>query len=210
MWTSPDPVNLLLVDDHPMVIEGLRSLLQTAPGLQVVGQAGNAYAALELVKAHPVHVVLLDINLPETDGIEFCRKLKLVQPDIKVLGISTFKERSYISKMLEAGATGYVPKSVGRDELLQAIREVAAGRTYLPADILAILVQAPPPGLPPLTRREKEVLGCIAQGFTNPQIAEKLYISQLTVDSHRKNLLAKLGVKNTAALIKLAVENGLV
>jgi DNA-binding NarL/FixJ family response regulator len=210
MWTDPTPINLLLVDDHPMVIEGLRSLLQTAPGLRVAGQAGNAYAALELVKAHPIDVVLLDINLPETDGIEFCRKLKLVQPDIKVLGISTFKERSYISKMLEAGATGYVPKSVGRAELLLAIAEVAAGRTYLPADILAILVQQPPSGLPPLTRREKEVLGCIAQGLTNPQIAEKLYISQLTVDSHRKNLLAKLGVKNTAALIKLAVENGLV
>jgi DNA-binding NarL/FixJ family response regulator len=210
MWTDPTPINLLLVDDHPMVIEGLRSLLQTAPGLRVAGQAGNAYAALELVKAHPIDVVLLDINLPETDGIEFCRKLKLVQPDIKVLGISTFKERSYISKMLEAGATGYVPKSVGRAELLLAIAEVAAGRTYLPADILAILVQQPPSGLPPLTRREKEVLGCIAQGLTNPQIAEKLYISQLTVDSHRKNLLAKLGVKNTATLIKLAVENGLV
>lgn len=203
-------VQLLIVDDHPMVQEGIRALLQPVPHLHIVGVASDAPQALALLRAHAVNVALLDINLPGTDGIELCRQICQDFPQAKVLGMSSFKERSYIARMLGAGALGYVLKSVDQATLLQAIDQVAAGKFYLEAELAQVLAQnGPPASLPVLTRREKEVLACIAQGLTNAQIADKLFVSPLTVDSHRKNLLTKLGVKNTASLIKFAMENGL-
>ncbi len=203
-------IRLLIVDDHPMVLEGIKTLLQPVSDFSVVGMASNANAALALLKAQPVDVALLDINLPEIDGIALCRQIRRDFPTVKVLGLSTFKERSYISKMIEAGALGYVLKSVDRDTLLLAIGQVAEGKFYLDHELAQMLAQGDTaPSLPLLTRREKEVLAHIAEGLTNTEIAERLFVSPLTVDSHRKNLLAKLGARNTAALIKLAVERGL-
>lgn len=206
-----ETIKILIVDDHPMVIEGVKALLQNVPEIQIFGTVNDAFSALNFLKKTLVDVVLLDINLPDISGLDLCEKLKVDFPKMKILAMSTFKERSYITRMIERGASGYLLKSVSQDELVEAIRQAYAGRMYLSREVSQVLVmsQAQKP-VPLLTSREKEVLGCISEGLTNNEIAEKLFISPLTVDSHRKNLLAKFQVKNTASLIKFAVENQLV
>ncbi|MVM32570.1 response regulator [Spirosoma sp. HMF4905] len=206
-----ESISVLIVDDHPMVIEGVKSLLHTASSIQIAGSVNDAFSALDFLKNQPVDVVLLDINLPDLNGIDLCGKLKKEFPKLKILAMSTFKERSYITRMIEQGASGYVLKSVSQQELVDAIHQAQAGRMYLSMEVSQVLVSSPAPkAIPLLTAREKEVLACIAEGLTNHETAEKLFVSPLTVDSHRKNLLAKFQVKNTAALIKFAVENQLV
>ncbi|MCB9281292.1 MAG: response regulator transcription factor [Lewinellaceae bacterium] len=206
------PIKVFIIDDHPMVIEGIRGLLNGEPGIQVTGSATDAFAAMEFLKAQTADVVLLDINLPEVSGLDLCPELKANFPDMKILGLSTFKERSFISRMISQGASGYVLKSVSQEELVEAVRQAYRGKMYLSMEVAQIMVQPEPASapVPMLTSREKEILALIAEGLTNNQIAERLFISPLTVDSHRKNLLAKLEVKNTAAMIRIALEHGLI
>ncbi|HMQ63307.1 MAG TPA: response regulator transcription factor [Flavilitoribacter sp.] len=206
------PIKVFIIDDHPMVIEGIRGLLNGEPGIEVTGSATDAFAAMEFLKAQTADVVLLDINLPEVSGLDLCPELKASFPKMKVLGLSTFKERSFISRMISQGASGYVLKSVSREELVEAIQQAYRGKMYLSMEVAQIMVQPEPASapVPMLTSREKEILALIAEGLTNNQIAERLFISPLTVDSHRKNLLAKLEVKNTAAMIRIALEHGLI
>ncbi|RMG19732.1 MAG: DNA-binding response regulator [Bacteroidetes bacterium] len=201
-------IRVFIVDDHPMVVAGIKDMLQHASSVQVVGEAHDGYRALELLAHTEADVALLDINLPDLDGIALCRKLKSRQPALKIIGISTFRERSYITRMIAEGASGYLLKNASREELLRAIEQVHAGGMYMNMEVASVITRpASPSQLPPrLTSREKEVLQLIAEGFTNLEIAEKLFISPLTVDSHRKNLLAKFEAKNTAVLIKIAVE----
>lgn len=201
----------LIVDDHPIVVEGIKALLKCAENVDIVGSVSDAFAALSFLRSQSADVVFLDINLPDISGIDLCQKLRSEFPKLKILAMSSFKERSYITRMIERGASGYVLKSASADELLEAIGQARAGRLYLSQEVSQVLLSGPPPQpVPLLTSREKEVLACIAEGLTNHEIADKLFVSSLTVDSHRKNLLAKFGTKNTAALIKVAVQNGLV
>lgn len=204
-------IKVFIVDDHPMVIEGIKALLQGEENYPVLGSATDAQSALQAFRQALPDVVLLDINLPDMNGIELCERIKKEFPALKVLGISTFKERSYITRLMEKGASGYVLKNVDKEELTEAIRQVAAGRIYFSMEAAAAITgQSSSPVVPILTSREKEVLALIAEGLTNKEIADHLFISPLTVDSHRKNLLAKFAVKNTAALIKLAIEHGVI
>ncbi|MCB0572592.1 MAG: response regulator transcription factor [Phaeodactylibacter sp.] len=203
-------IRVFIVDDHPMVVEGIRALLQDEAQIEMSGSAPDAFAALEAIRGDMPDVVLLDINLPEVSGLELCRRLRQEFPGLHILGMSTFKERSYISRMINEGALGYVLKSASKEEIVNAITLAAAGRAYINEEALQALAAPPQAPTPMLTSREKEVLACIAEGLTNKEIAARLFISPLTVDSHRKNLLAKFGAGNTAALIRLAVEQGLV
>ncbi len=205
-------IKTFIIDDHPMVIEGIRQMLQNADNVQVVGSAADGYAALEALKANPADVALVDINLPDLDGIELCKKLRERFPKMKILGLSTFKERSYITRMIDAGASGYLLKNANGEELTEAIEAAHRGRMYMSVEAAQTISRpaAAQPDLPLLTTREKEVLALIAEGLTNNEIAEKLFISPLTVDSHRKNLLAKFGVKNTAAMVKYGMEAGFI
>lgn len=210
-------IRVFVIDDHPMIIEGIKMLLHESPDITLVGSATDGFSALAALESLTADVVLLDINLPDMDGIELCRQLKSRYLALKVLGLSTFKERSFITRMLEAGASGYLLKNATREELEEAVITVSKGRMFLDAEVSSIVTQpAAPPTVtttrpaPMLTAREKEVLGLIADGYTNQQIAGQLYISHLTVDSHRKNLLSKFEVSNTAALIKYAVRCELV
>lgn len=182
------PIKVFIIDDHPMVIEGIRGLLNGEPGIQVTGSATDAFAAMEFLKAQTADVVLLDINLPEVSGLDLCPELKANFPDMKILGLSTFKERSFISRMISQGASGYVLKSVSQEELVEAVRQAYRGKMYLSMEVAQIMVQPEPASapVPMLTSREKEILALIAEGLTNNQIAERLFISPLTVDSHRK------------------------
>ena len=206
------PIRVFIVDDHPMVIEGMTSMLQQQPSLEVAGYAMNAASCLGFFINNSADVVLMDINLPDKSGTDLCKDLKDKFPDLKVLGISNFNQGSYVREMMNQGGSGYVLKKVSKEELLTAIHSVYNGKQYLSPDAGQAMRKETErqKELPLITKREKEVLVLIAEGFTNPAIADKLFVSTSTVDSHRKSLLAKLQVKNTAALIRFALENRLI
>jgi len=204
-------IRVFIVDDHPMVQEGMRSLLSNEKGIELCGYAMTAQSCLGFFVNNTADVILMDINLPDMSGIDLCAAVKKNYPGIMVLGLSTFSQGSYINKMIENGASGYVLKNADKEELLEAIREVNKGKIYLSFEAAqAMRKEISVERIPLLTRREKEILSLIAEGFTNPEIAQKLFISPSTVDSHRKHLLAKMSMKNTASLIKFAVENKLI
>lgn len=206
-----EKIKLMIVDDHPMVLEGMKALLTNFDYMTVAATATNAFEAMDKLKHQPVDIVIADINLPEVSGIELTARIKKEYPGIKVLAMSTFKERSYISQMIKNGASGYLVKSASKEEIEAAIQSANEGKLYLSLDINSIdLNSEVTSDVPVVSRREKEVLQLIVDGLTNPQIAEKLFISLHTVDSHRKNLLAKFNVNNTASLIRVAIKNNLV
>lgn len=201
-------VKILIVDDHPLVLEGLKSLLANSEELSVVGTVSNAIDAIAFLKVNEVDIAFLDINLPDINGIELCKKIKEQFPRVKSLALSTFSERAYVSRMIQNGASGYLIKSSSKEEILEAVRQVQAGGYFMNVNFDQNATSSPK-ATPFLTRREKEVLLLIAEGMTNPQIAEKLFVSVTTVNSHRQNLLMKFEVSNTASLIKLAAGSGL-
>jgi len=205
-------INVFIVDDHPVVIEGIHSLLSNEKDITWVGQAMNAASCLGFFVNNTADVVLMDISMPGMDGVELCAVMKEKYPGIFILGLSTFNQGLYIKKMMENGASGYILKNSSREELITAIHAVKDGNIYFSGEVGRALEEyqkSSRTALPELTPREKEILALIAEGYTNPQIAEKIFLSPFTVDSHRKNLLAKLNVRNTATLIKLAVERKL-
>ncbi|QEC42901.1 response regulator [Pseudobacter ginsenosidimutans] len=205
-----DKIKVLVVDDHPMVLEGMRAMLAQISFAQLTGLASNAMDAMEKLKQDIPHIVLTDINMPEVSGIELTEKIRKEFPEVKVVAMSTFKERSYISEMVRNGASGYLLKSASREEIEEALLSVYEGKLFMSLDInLSRAEKQEMKNTPVLSTREKEVLHLISEGLTNPQIAEKLFISLHTVDSHRKNLLTKFNVKNTASLIKTATQKGL-
>jgi DNA-binding NarL/FixJ family response regulator len=206
-------IRVFIVDDHPVVIEGIHSLLMNEKDIAWVGQAMNAASCLGFFVNSTADVILMDISMPGMDGVELCKVMKNKYPGIFILGLSTFNQGLYIKKMMENGASGYILKNSSKEELIKAIHTVHEGGIYFSGEVgqaLAEYQKSSKNELPVLTPREKEILELIAEGYTNPQIAEKIFLSQFTVDSHRKNLLAKLNVKNTASLIRLAVENKLI
>jgi len=205
-----DKIKVLVVDDHPMVLEGMRSMLAQISFANLIGVASNAWEAIEKIKEQLPDIVLTDINMPDVSGIELAEKIKKEFPSVKIVAMSTFKERSYISKMVLNGATGYLVKSASKEEIEEALLSVHEGRLYMSFDLeMSASEQRELKNVPVLSTREKEVLNLIADGLTNAQIAGALFISMHTVDSHRKNLLTKFGVKNTALLIRTATQYGL-
>ena len=204
-----NPIRVFIVDDHPMVIEGMQTMLKSEPAFEISGYAMSASSCKGFFISHTADVVLLDINLPDESGIHLCEYLKKISPPPKILAISNLDGGTFITEMMSRGADGYVLKNVGKDELMKAITTVCQGKLYLSADANEKLKAEKQrrEQLPILTLREKEVLQLIAQGLTNTQIAEKLFVSVSTIDSHRKHLLAKLHVNNTASLLKTASEN---
>jgi len=200
-----------IVDDHTVVIEGIYSLLQKEPDIEMTGYATNATNCIEHFRHYTADVILMDISLPDMNGVDLCKLIKKNYPGIMVLALSTFNQSTYVRKMIESGASGYLLKNAGRREIIEAIQAVKKGKTFFSFEAS----QALKPGsqqanqIPPLTKREKEVLQHVAQGLTNLQIAEKLFISVDTVESHRKNLHSKLNVKNSAMLVRFAMENNL-
>jgi len=199
-------IKVFIVDDHYMVIEGIRSLLQTEEGIEWAGHATNAASCLAFLQQQLPDVILMDINLPDKNGIDLCKEVKEKYPSVFILGLSTFNQQSFIQKMMNNGASGYVLKNATQEELMEAIEEVSKGKIYLSDEVASSLRKEEVPEIPVITRREKEVLLLIADGLTNTEIAKQLFLSTTTVDTHRKNLLAKFDVKNTASLIKRAAQ----
>jgi DNA-binding NarL/FixJ family response regulator len=194
---------VFIVDDHYMVIEGIRSLLQNEKAIEWTGHATHAASCLSFLQNQLPDVILMDISMPDKSGIDLCREVKEKYPSVFIIGLSTFNQQSFIQKMMDNGASGYVLKNATQAELMEAIEIVAKGKTYLSDDVSKLLRKQDDTNIV-LTRREKEVLELIAGGMTNNEIGEKLFISPSTVDTHRKNLLAKFEAKNTASLIHIA------
>lgn len=199
-------IKLFIVDDHYMVIEGIQALLQQESRIEWMGHATNAESCLAFLRRQLPDVLFMDINLPDTNGIDLCRQVKEQYPSVFIIGLSTFNQQSYIQKMMDNGASGYVLKNANKEELMQAVDTVMRGRTYLSREAALLSVRHPSEPVPVLTRREREVLELIADGLTNQEIAGKLYIGITTVDTHRKNLLSKFEARNVAAMIKMATK----
>ena len=203
-------IKVFIVDDHYMVIEGIRSLLQNEKGIDWAGHATNASSCLAFLQQQQPDIILMDINLPDKSGIDLCKEVKERYPSVFIIGLSTFNQQSFIQKMIDNGASGYVLKNATQAELMEAIEIVASGKNFLSNEAALSLRSKDNNDAPVITRREKEVLELIAEGMTNNEVAQKLFISPSTVDTHRKNLLVKFDAKNTASLIRLAAQHQLI
>lgn len=199
-------IKIFITDDHYMVVEGIRSLLQHHESIEWLGHAMTASSCMAFLQNQQPDVMLLDINLPDKSGIDLCKEIKESYPAIHIIGLSSFNQISFIEKMMNNAASGYVLKNATQEELIEAIECVMQGKLFLSNEVASIIKKREDSNVPVITRREKEVLGLIADGLTNSAIAEKLFISTTTVDTHRKSLLAKFEVKNTATLIRLAIQ----
>ena len=213
-------IRVFIVDDHTLIRDGLRALLEADPAFAVVGEAGNGQELLDQLPAVAADVVLLDLNMPVLDGLATTHRLAAEYPHLRILLLSMMTHERTIGEALAAGAHGYVLKNADKYEVVAALQGVAAGKRFLCSEIgLGLLEKMllqesrnptldKAPGVP-LTHREREILQLVASGLTNQQIADQLFTSKRTVESHRQNLLDKTGAPNTAALIKYAMEYGL-
>jgi DNA-binding NarL/FixJ family response regulator len=199
-------IKVFITDDHYMVIEGIRSLLQNEQDVELTGHAMSAASCLAFLQQQLPDVILMDVSLPDKSGIDLCREVKEKYPSVFIIGLSTFNQQSFIQKMMDSGASGYVLKNATQSELMEGITMVMKGKLYFSEEAAQSLRKNSQGDIPVLTRREKEVLGLIAEGLTNNQIAAKLFLSSTTVDTHRKNLLAKFDVKNTASVIRINLQ----
>ncbi|WP_303311276.1 response regulator transcription factor [Hymenobacter sp. BT730] len=212
-------IRIFLVDDHTIVREGLRSVLSSEPTITVVGEANNGQELLEMLPTTPADVVMLDMNMPVLDGLATTIQLREAFPDVRILVLSMISHERSIGQLLDAGAHGYVLKNADKGEIIVGIHTVASGKQFLCSEVgLAMLrkvltletvstdEEKKPGGL---SFREREVLQLIAEGMTTNEIAEKLFTSRRTIETHRQNLIEKTKVKNTAALIRYAMEQGI-
>ncbi|MHC5210635.1 MAG: response regulator [Planctomycetota bacterium] len=210
-------VRILLVDDHTMMREGLRSLLAAQAGLQVVGEAADGREAINLAKSLVPDVVVMDIGMPELNGIEATRRIVADNKRVKVIALSTHSDKRYVLHMLDAGASGYVLKIAAHEEIVRAVRAAAVGKTYLSPEIAGLVIEysrrekdgGEVTAFSTLGAREREVLQLVAEGMTSAETAAKMNISVKTVETHRRNIAQKLGLRGTAELTKYAIREGL-
>ncbi|MEZ5084062.1 MAG: response regulator transcription factor [Bacteroidales bacterium] len=212
-------IKVLLVDDHQIIIDGIKSLLASEPGINVIGEASNGKEAYDFIKLLTPDVVLMDIDMPVLNGIEATKKIKAGYPHIKIIILSMHHESGLIKTMMNAGANGYLLKNSDQSELIQAIRKVNDGQQFFSSDVtLSLLTKnsdklagfSGDSPISELTSREIEILKLIAEGNSNKEIGDSLFISHRTVDTHRTNLMKKLGVNNIAGLIRFAIQQGFV
>jgi len=206
-------IKVVIVDDHQLVIEGLKSLLKSCQEIKVVASFKTGNEALKYLETSSVDVVLLDINMPDINGIDVCNSITKNYKDIAVIGLSTYNDRSIINQMISNGAKGYLLKNVTESELIEAIAKVYRGSYYYGSEIQKVMANTIFQTLgeiPRLTKREKQILKEIVSGKTTNTIAEELFISSLTVETHRRNLMKKMNAPNVASLVKIAIDKMLV
>ncbi len=204
---------VLIVEDHPIVSESLERIIVDSDLNVKCLHAQSAAKGLAYLNGNSLDLILLDISLPDMNGIDFCKITKSRFPEQKILAITTVAQRHVVEKMLDNGADGFILKTSGIDDIIEGIRQLLNGKTlYLGKGVKNLMKGITPENkdLPMITKRESEILKLIAEGLTNHEIAEQLFISTFTVDSHRKNLLLKFNAKNTAALVKVAISKGII
>lgn len=204
------PIKVLLIDNHPLVLDGLKAILETYDHIDVVGTAANALSGLSVAVEKRPTVVLMDINMPQINGIEALELFKEKLPSTRMLMLSMHDSREYISTSVMHGASGYILKDVATDEIVAAIEAVASGGTYFSSGVYDVLMERNRDMAQALTSREQSVLLMIAGGKSNRDTALTLEISERTVETHRKNIKRKLGIATTAGLTRYAIENGLI
>jgi len=215
MSDNQSPIKVLVADDHQLMIDGIKTVLEDVQEISIVEEAHNGLEVLSRVKHKPVDVVLLDINMPQMDGLDCCKILTKTYPEVKVVVLSQFSEKRFVKRMIKYGASGYVLKDTSKDELITAITKVHEGGTYFSDKLSISLLQheisgsAYDPLFPKLTSREIDILKLICEEYSSNEIAEKFNLSFHTVETHRANLMNKAGVKNSVGLARWAVENDL-
>ncbi len=212
-------IRVAIVDDHTMFVDGIESILKNEPNIKVVDRCFDGQSVFKMLEKSDIDVILLDINLPDINGLEVAKRLNKSHPQVKILALSMYNEESIVTEILKNGALGYILKNTGRSELVQAIESVAQGKTYFSKDvtetIMGKLMKKPVAKksntflLPKISRREKEVLALIVKEYTTQEIADQLFISLKTVETHRSSLISKLNVRNTAGLVRAAIEHKL-
>lgn len=210
-----EKIRIIITDDHQLFRNGLKILLSSFPEFEVTGEASNGAELIELLRTTKTDVILMDINMPEMDGIEATRKVGSLNPEICVIALSMYGEEEYYYKMVDAGAKGFLLKDSDISEVKEAIVTVMKGGSFFPQELLYHVIQKikhreQETKSANLSRREKEILAKICEGLSNQEIADTLFISKRTVDKHRANLLGKTNSKNTASLILFAIKNKLI
>lgn len=215
-----ETINILLVDDHTLIREGLKLILKKNKNFKIIGEASNGVEAIKYIEknANKVHVVMLDITMPELDGFEVAKIVRQNYPDIKILALTMHSEESYITKMIDVGVHGYVLKDSNLEDLSTAIQTLLDGKPYYSSDVSAIMINSlmnkdkkkENTEINNLTEREVQIIDLITEGFKSSEIAEKLQLSTRTIEVHRRNLMKKLDVKNTAELVSFVLKSKLI
>lgn len=215
-----ETINILLVDDHTLIREGLKLILKKNKNFKIIGEASNGVEAIKYIdkNADKVHVVMLDITMPELDGFEVAKIVRQNHPEIKILALTMHSEESYITKMIDVGVHGYVLKDSNLEDLSTAINTILEGRPYYSSDVSAIMINSlmnkdkkkENNEINNLTDREVQIIDLITEGFKSSEIAEKLKLSTRTIEVHRRNLMKKLDVKNTAELVSFVLKSKLI
>jgi len=212
---TPPVTRVVLADDHTLVRSGIRRILEAQPGFEVVGEASDGIEALALVRDTAPAVIVLDLNMPGTGGLDVLQALKATRPAIKVVVLTMHAGREYVARAMKGGADAYLLKDSAVQDLVAAVEAVLAGRPYFSPSIQAVMAELRGEGTTPqrgssLTDREREVLGWLARGLSSKEVAQRLDISVRTVESHRANLMQKLGVKSVALMIQVALREGII
>lgn len=214
------PINIILTDDHQIVRDGIKAMLSDVAGIQIVAQAESGKQLFDLLKTIKADVIVLDIELPDMSGIDICRQIVASYPNTRILILSMYTDEEFIFKAISEGAKGYLPKNTSREELVEAIRTVADSREYFSPVISEIMLKsyiqkakaknADARDLTELSKREIEILKMLAEGYPNSEIAEKLFISIRTVESHKSHIMQKLMIHTNVELVKFAIRNKLI
>lgn len=205
-------IRILIIDDHPLIRDGVKTMLKDETALQIIGSCKTAAEALDFLANEEPDIILLDISLPDIDGLALCEKIRVTLKHVKIIGLTSTNEAGIITGLLQRGGNGYLLKNMERSELLDAIQAVLNGKIYLSTAANEKVLEQFQHGnskdddKPLLTRREKEIVQLLADGLKGPQIAEKLFLSPLTVETHRKNLFRKFNANSVQLLIKIARE----
>jgi DNA-binding NarL/FixJ family response regulator len=208
-------IKVIIADDHQMFIDGMKLLIQSFENIEVTGEANNGDRVLELLEKNPADIAILDINMPGRDGIETAKEIRKKFPEVKVLMVTMYKQKEFIAQLVAAGVSGYILKNTGAEELYNAIRVIHEGGEFFGEEITKEILhsmrhRASMPEAPHFSKREQEIMKLLAEEHTSQEIADKLFISFHTVESHRKNMLMKAGVKNTAGLIRYGINGGMI
>ena len=208
-------ITIAITDDHQMVMQGIETMLRYEPDMVISYKYNTVASTLEGLSKQQPDILLLDINLPDGNGIDLCKELTGLYPNLKIIALSSYSEIAFVKRILGNGANGYLLKNTSKEELIEAFKTVLDGGQYLQSDIQKKLLQSSlgqkksASFIPKLTRREKEVLIAISEELTTQEIADQLFVSVKTVETHRMNLISKLGARNSVGLVKIAMEKGL-